>query len=381
MRCQGACLAVGAAALISSAASSALDFTLGMGPSTNCASPGVSLRAAALTYLEPAPVLLADKYGGRHYDPSDGDNLGVGYGYVDLTAPLGSSCIGLFYRMDFTGTATRDTLDAVVSNHARKPFQVGRVYELGIDSSYFEAVGVKASRVLSFTPAEGWSVSTGITGSFMKALTSRTEYLRGNATAVSSRYAVGTATWSRAWSDYDLDDFNPFVAKANPRGYGYSVDVDVSIRSPIGLTAQFTAMDAWSRVSWQNVPRSDKRADNETIRYDANLNRQAFIQGLDRRVDVDYTIDPRYRLALSMPLRTGLTVMLSDDYIWQTHFPAVGVTYDWKNRTVAASVDTQTGALGLAFQQGWLYFSVTADEMDVQRASVLGAALGFSHRW
>jgi len=51
---------------------------------------------------------------------------------------------------------------------------------------------------------------------------------------------------------------------------------------------------------------------------------------------VGYTIEPRYRMALSMPLRTGLTVVQSDDYVSRTHFPAVGVTYDWRNRVGAA---------------------------------------------
>jgi len=44
----------------------------------------------------------------------------------------------------------------------------------------------------------------------------------------------------------------------------------------------------------------------------------------------------------------------------------VGVTYDWKNRIVAAGVDAHPGAVGLAFQQGWLHFSFTADQLSAR---------------
>ena len=94
---------LGVAAVMIAAAAPALDFTLGVGPVFNCQAEGLSARAAALTYLEPAPVLSIGDYGGRHYDPGDGSNVGIGVGYADLTAPLGRYCVGVFYRTDYAG--------------------------------------------------------------------------------------------------------------------------------------------------------------------------------------------------------------------------------------------------------------------------------------
>ena len=109
-----------------SATAPALDFTLGIGPTYSCQSRGPGARIAALTFLEPAPVLSIDDYGGRHYQPGDGDNVGVGAGYADLTTPVGRYCVGVFYRTDYRGAASRDTLDALVANHNHQPFDVGR---------------------------------------------------------------------------------------------------------------------------------------------------------------------------------------------------------------------------------------------------------------
>lgn len=381
MRSRSACLACGAAVLMISAAAPALDFTLGVGPTRNCASRGLEARAVALTYLEPAPVLLADEYGGKQYDPDDGNNVGVGNGYADLTAPAGRYCVGLFVRADYRGEASRDTLDALAANHADRPFDVGRNYDLAFDSIYLESAGVKISRVFAFAPAADWQVQFGVTGSVAKAITYEEEWLRGTATATSGTYAIGTATLSRAQSDYNLAHFNPFVEKRDPDGYGYYADVDLVVRSPAGYVAELTVMDVWSRVEWDDVPQSLETIDNATIRYDANFNREAFIQGRDRRVDLEHVIEPRYRVAFSAPVRPGLAVNVSNDYVQETHFPAVGVSFSREDRYAEGSLDAQTGAVTFSAGTGGFRFSLTTDDLRPKDASVLGAEFRFLKSW
>jgi hypothetical protein len=364
-----------------SAAAPALDFTLGVGPTRNCASRGLEARAAVLTYLEPAPVLLADEYGGHRYDADDGNNVGVGNGYADLTAPAGPFCVGLFVRADYRGEASKDTLDALVANHADRPFDVGRNYALAFESIYLESAGVKLSRVFAFAPAADWQVRFGVTGSIAKAITYEEEWLRGRATATSGTYAIGTAALSRTRSDYNLAHFNPFIEKRDPDGYGYYADVDLVVRSPVGYVAELTVMDVWSRVDWNDVPQSLETIDNATIRYDANFNREAFIQGRDRRVDLEHVIEPRYRVAFSAPVRPGLAVVVANDYVQETHFPALGVSYSRIDQYGEASFDIQTGAISLSAGKGGFRLSLTADDLKPRDASVLGAEFRFLTSW
>lgn len=372
---------MGAAALLTSAAAPGLDFTLGFGPADNCRGGRAGLRAAALAYLEPAPVLQIKDYGGRHYHPGDGENVGIGTGYADITVPVGKACAGVFYRTDYRGDASPDTLDALVANRDRRPFDVGRRYALAFDSAYVDAMGLKLSRVLGFEAWRGSVVQFGLTGSIMKALTHREETLRGSAVATSGDYAVGTARLERDISNYNMRDFNPFVRKADPEGYGYAVDASMAVRSAQGYAVELTVMDAYAHLDWQDVPSSLETIDNQDIRYDANFNREAFVQGRDRRLDLGHRIEPRYRGVFLAPLDRGLTLVVSDDYVRQTHFPALGLRYAAEEFDAALGYDVQTHAVSLDLQKGWLTVSITSNDLNVQDASVLGARLGVGTRF
>jgi hypothetical protein len=373
--------AIGVAAGLMPAAAAAFDFTLGVGPVAACQSPAAGLRAAALTVLEPTPVLRIREYGRRRYDPEPGENLAVGVGYADLAAPVGHTCLAAFYRTDYVGQATRDALDALVANRNDRPFDVGRTYELGLDSTWLQSAGFKVSRVFGYEPWSEWSVRVGVSASLMKALSLRRDTLIGRAMATSGDYAVGTATLRRADSDYDRKDFNPFVGRADPDGYGFGADVGLVVRSPAGWVTELTVMDAYTRFDWRDVPQSMDKADNQTIRYDANFNREAFVQGVDRRVDVTQPLDPRYRAAQSVPVGRGLTVIVSNDYAYDTHFPAVGLQYQWEDIVTRTTYDTRMQAVSLDCRWSWLAVSITADDPDFGDASVLGASLQFVRDW
>jgi hypothetical protein len=374
-------LMFGVLAGFASASAPALDFTLGLGPVFECQGDGPALRAASLALLEPTAVLRIREYGARTYDPESGENLGVGVGYADVTAPVGQFCLGAFYRNDYVGQASKDALDALVANRAGRPFDVGRTYDLEVESTWLESAGLKLSYVYGLEPGPGWSLQLGVTASLMKALSLRDEALRGVATATSGDYAVGTARLTRSISDYPRKEFNPYVGKADPDGYGFAADIGAVLQSAAGWVTEFTVMDAYSRLDWEDVPQSVERADNQTIRYDANLNREAFVQGVDRRVNLTQPLEPRFRLSQDMPLRRGFTMILSDDYVYETHFPAIAVRRQWSNAVAELGYDTRTHAVSADWRWAWLTVSITSNDVDFGDATVLGAGLQFASRW
>ena len=234
---------------------------------------------------------------------------------------------------------------------------------------------------MGFQPADRWLVQLGVTGSIMRALTNREAELKGSAIATSGRYAIGTATLVRTETDYDSREFNPFVGTGEPRGYGYSFDAGLEVRYRDRYVATATVMDAYSHVQWDDVPRSVENADNATIRYDANFNREALVQGRDRRVRVSQDIGPRYRLALSTPVAGRWSAFAADDFVYRTHFPSAGVGYSWTSSYAEVEFDFKTNAVSAMIGRSWLRLSVSTDDLNPTDASVLGVGLSVAGAW
>lgn len=373
--------------MLHGAAALALDFTLGAGPLERCnggsASGGrVTARASALTFLEPASLLdVADDDRWQSVDPDSGRNVGLAFGHAELAAGTSKLCVGAVYRLDYFGEASRDTLDALAANEAGQPFDIGRRYSLAVDSVYREAAGLKLSRVWRYAPAGTWSLDVGAAGGLYRTLAHREDRVRGEALATSGDYAIGTVDYTRTHSDFARKKFNPFVERGNPDGMAYGVDVGLRLTSPRGHVLQLTALDAWSAIRWSGMPQSRKTLDNETVRYDVNFNREAMIRGVDRRVRVSDTFEPRYRAELTWPLRRGLHLLASDDLVHGEHFPALGVGLRAGSRAAELSFDLQTRSLAIKASTGGLSLSITADSASAGDASVLGAELQFAHRW
>ncbi len=65
----------------------ALDLTVGAGAAQNCpaSAVGIGFSGGAIAYLEPAPVVTFDDYGGGRYSPNRGNDIGIGIAYGEVT--------------------------------------------------------------------------------------------------------------------------------------------------------------------------------------------------------------------------------------------------------------------------------------------------------
>jgi len=366
-----------------SATTSALDLTAGAGPAHNCpdGSYGIAFNASAIAYLEPAPVVTFDDYGGGHYSPSNGNNIGIGIGYSELTGEAYGFCVGVLFRAEYRAQASEDLLDALVANHFGHTFDAGRTYGLSLKEDSFKADGVRIRRVFDFDLTDLWSTHLGLGASLLKATEGQEDSLSGKVTATSANYAVGTATWLQTASNLNLENFNPFVAAGNASAYGFSTDFELITQSKAGWSLDLVVIDALGRLYWHDIPRSLRTLNNATISYNANFDRDAFVTGVDSRISDVQDLIPKYHLAFAAPVLSNLSAYVEDDFVDGLHFPSVGARYGTEGRLAEVNYDFRTKAVGVGGQLSAFTALVTTNDIRIRSATVLGISIRAVHAW
>ncbi len=364
-------------------ATPALDLTAGAGAAQNCPDVGygIAVDAAAIAYLEPAPVVTVDKYGDGRYSPSGGSNTGIGIGYGELTGDVAGYCVGVLYRAEYRARASKDLLDVLVDNHFGNPFDKGRTYDLTMSEYSFKADGLRLRRVFDVDISDQWSSKLGISGSVLKAIEGQKDTLSGQVTATTNEYAVGTGTWLRTASNLGLANFNPFVAPGSPSGYGFSTDVEWITTSKAGWSMDAIVIDALGRLYWKDVPRSLRTLNNAQISYNANFDRDAFITGIDSRVSYTQHLASKYHLAIDTPPVSSVRGYVEDDFVDGLHFPSLGARYGIGGGNAELNYDIRTKAVGIGGKIDWIHALVTSNEVRIGRATVLGISIQAAHSW
>jgi hypothetical protein len=373
-------LLIASGLMLTSLKLSALDLTVDSGAAGDC-SGLPHLQAAAAAYLEPAPLSTVNQYGGNQYVPSPGNNIGVGVAFAEISAAAPQVCVGLLYRAEFEGVATRDLLDILHANHLGQPFDPGRTYQASYEARSLKAEGLRLRRAFELGELRGFRFTVGIGASLLDAAQGRQQSLTGTVTATSPSYAVGTATWLRTDSDLNPNDFNPFVGPGHPTGLGFSTDFELKVASAGGAALDAIVMDAGGRIYWHGTRNSLLMANNATIRYDSDLNRDAFVTGVDSRINEVEHIPVKYHVALSEPIAAQVSALLEDDAVDGYHFVSVGARYGAVERNVSATFDTRVHAIGIGGRWRSFYASFTTNRWRPQDATALGLSLGASLRW
>ncbi|MEJ0006929.1 MAG: hypothetical protein WDM77_11325 [Steroidobacteraceae bacterium] len=367
-------------ALALSSAASALDLTADSGAANECAG-APHLQVAAAAYLQPAPLSQLNEYGGSRYLPSAGNNIGVGVAFAEVSAAAAQFCIGLVYRAEFEGSASKDLLDILHGNYFGQTFEPGRAYNARYDAQTLKAGGVRLRRALNLGEVKGFQISLGAGISFLKAMQGRQENLSGTASASSPSFAVGSATWQRTDSDLNPADFNPFIGPGHPTGLGYSTDLQLKAVSSSGTELDVIVMDAVGRIYWRGTRQSLLVLNNDTILYDANFNREALVTGVDSRINEVERIPAKYRVALSQPVVSQLSALLEDDAVNGYHFASLGVRLGSVHSYAATTFDLRTHAIGLRTHWHWVGIALASNRWQPREATALEASVQASLEW
>lgn len=359
----------------------ALDFAAGSLAIRGCHRGAAQLRISAAAYLEPAPVLYATRYGGRYYEPADGNNIGFATAFAELSARIGEFCLGLVAREEWVGHASRDLLDAVVANHEGKPFETGREYRLAYQLQMLQADGLRLHRTFTVFQSADMSLRLGVGLSLLKATQGRQEWGYGAATASGADFAIGTATWTRIDDPYSKSSFNSFVGVPHPAGWGYATDLEFQADFRSGTAAALVIMDPESRIYWHDIADSARYFNDATVSYNADLNRNALETGMDRRIDDVQRLPVEYRASLDQRIGHDWHARISDSVVEGYHFPSLGVRYGSADRFAGPTFDIRSRALGIAARWRWVEVSAASNRLPLSEATALAVSIQFSRLW
>ena len=325
-------------------------------------------------------MLYATRYGGEYHRPAVGNNIGFAVAFGELSTHVDTFCLGLVAREEWDAHATRDLLDAVVSNHDGKPFETGRAYRLAYQLQMFQAGGIRLRRVLTLARSPAGRLQLGIGISLLRAAQGRQEWGYGSAIATSPEYAVGTAVWTRIDSS-SPSGFNPFVGAPHPSGWGYATDLNLRVELHSGTSADLVIMDPESRIYWRHIAESIRSFDDATLRYNVDLNREPLLTGMDSRINSVQRLPVKYRVALDQSIAGDWHLWLSDDVIEGYHFPALGVRYGSQDRYIHTGLDTRGRAVEISARWHGLEVAVATNHLPLSEATELTVSLELIHPW
>ncbi len=289
-------------------------------------------------------------------------------------------CVGILYREQYYGKASRDLLDLWVSNHQAERFEAGRRYDIAGRVNTLRATGLRVRKTHRFDMASGITLQLAAGASLLKGLDVAQKSYSGVVTATSDSWIAGNASWQRTKSDVNPLKFSPYVGTGNPHGLGYSTDVEL-IAGFRGWTLDAATVDALGRIWWRDVPQSIKTLDNAAISYNANLDQDAAITGFDQRVDFRQDLPMRFRFMLTSAALGSWRLRVEDGLIHGLHFPAVGTVLQLGTGSLEVDYDLRTRAVGLGGTFGPLRLAILADDPRVKRASTLGISLSAGLAW
>jgi len=369
--------------VVASDVASAVAFSTGIAPLQDCggATGSLALDGGVAAFLEPLSPLRAAEYGGSDYHPAMGSNLGIATGYASATAHVSQWCIGLFYRSEFEGRASKDLLDAWSANRQNRPFDSGRLYSLSLDDRTFSARGLGVGRVWHLGSSNDHGTRFALVVSYLRGVQITEQTLNGQVRATSPDLGVGTAQWLRTGTDLGGSGFNPFVSSGAPQGDGFTADLEMSNTATNGLFTDLLVTDVIGWIAWRNVPRSLRLLNNQSIHYNINLDRDASITGIDSIASVRSNIRAKVHGLVRIPMIAGVAAEVADDVIDGYHFPTVGMFTARGSSTTTIELDLRTHALGLRQQFHKVSFSMASNRIDFSTATALAVSVRASLAW
>jgi len=316
------------------------------------------------------PLSQVNKDWSQGYHPREGKNLALISTRVETGVQWQGFRLGYISRNEWMATANRDSLDIVRADRQNANYDNGRNYSIDYRLRGFAADGARLTKSFSNDLGSGWTLGWGAAASALRGRRVRSEDIAGSATATGGRNFTATVDWTRDYSHTDTvaEGYVAAFRDGSPTGQGYSADLGISLGRQDGLRAEWTATDAFGRMSWRDIP--------EKTLSGSNLPGAALPGGRKVRVDLTQSLPVKHALSVSIPTSVA-DVEVADTFFQGMHLPRIGLSKhigaDWTTRL---DYDFRFSTVGLGLSYRWLYLNVRSDSLSLDKARAFGFGIG-----
>jgi len=318
------------------------------------------------SYSEPIAIssVLSNEWDAELHDgdvafSTDRIELGVGWKQWRL---------GVFRRYDYYYEFTPDTVLLKYSAENNLDLTPGQQLDIHLSANTLIANGLSLAFAHSIN-----DVGFAIKASYLKGKKLTSGSLTGKADVISE-------------NDYDLnfgvdyfyseDKLFDRVVEA-PEGNGYAIDIMIDWRLQ-NWDFNLDVRDLLAKIYWQDAPRTIATGNTDTKDFDENgfLIFDPVISGIETYQDYTQTLPRRVHFTTAYNWEKYLALFEVQDFEIQ-RFYSVGAGFKKNsNERINVFYNITAQALKFDYQNQWLVFSITSDEVQLRKARTF--ALEFS---
>lgn len=339
-------------------------------PARAGAARGVYVEGQAFFANDVVPLTQINKDWSQGFHPREGKNVALISTRAETGVQWQGFRLGYISRNEWMATANRDSLDIVRADRQKADFDNGRNYTLDYRLRGFAADGARLTKSFSNDLGSGWTLGWGAAASALRGSRVRSEDITGSATATGGRNFTATVDWTRDYSQTDTvaEGYVAAFRDGNPTGQGYAADFGILLGRQDGLRFEWTATDAFGRMSWRDIP--------EKTLSGSNLPGAALPGGRKVRVDFTQSLPAKHALSVSIPTSVA-DVEVADTLVQGIHLPRIGLSKrlnaDWATQI---DYDFRFSTVGLGISYRWLRVNVRSDSFSVNNARAFGFGIG-----
>ncbi len=276
--------------------------------------------------------------------------------------------IGVFRRYDYFYEFTQDTALLKYSAENNQDLTPGKQLDIYLSANTLIANGLR----LAFTHTID-NTNFSVKASYLNAKNLTYGYFAGNAKAVSEK-------------DYDLNFYVDYYYSEDklfdrevepPGGDGFAVDINVNWQIKqwnFGLDIK----DLLARIYWRDTPRTTATGNTDTKRFDENgfLIFDPVISGLETNQNFIQVLPKKIYFTTSYVWNDYSILLDVQDFEIKRFYSIGAGTNKNSDERMAFFYNFTAQALKFSYQNQWLVFSLTSDEIQLQKARTF--ALEFS---
>ena len=294
----------------------------------------------------------------------------------EIGVARGPWTLSAYSRYDYHLKFSKDSAELVHHGENDLPVDANRDYDIDLNAQHLFAHGLK----VGFTHAVTQELNLGLSLAYINGQSLIDGTVYGDISTDNLSTFSGEAFVSYRYSE-DVLLHRPVD---EPKGHGYSVDLEAQWQATERLTLRLAAYDLISAIYWQDAPYTSARLTSATVDFDADgfINTTPLLAGVEGQDDYRqtlpvrthsgavYRVNPRLSWSLQHMNLEGLDLVQVGMNVTSTDATRWGLHYDTTAQAVLFNAERNGFKLSLGM-----------DNLDYRRARYLSVAASVNLRF